>query len=196
MPRSRPPAAPPPPATPPAPTPALTPAPPTRPPAQPQRTGPRRTTDQRSRAGLLDAAPPPLPRGHIAFQVELMMPLAPRSEEAVAFRIDLGEAAREGVVDLIALASDRRADRRRDPFPVRAQLFHRPHHGLDHPAESAFPAGMGGADDARFGVGEQDRRAVCREDAEREADPVGDERVGMRTGVVGPWRGRDDHVGR
>ena len=36
-------------------------------------------------------------------------------------------------------------------------------------ADGALPAGMGSADDAGLGVGEEDRRAVGGQDAEHEA---------------------------
>ena len=55
---------------------------------------------------------------------------------------------------------------------------------------------MGGGDHARLPVREQHRRAIGGEDAEREAGAVGDDRVGLGAGVVGPGRGRVDGVGR
>ena len=45
------------------------------------------------------------------------------------------------------------------------------------PAHRAFPAGMGGADHARLGVGEQHRRAIGGEDAQRHAGQGGDQAV-------------------
>ena len=49
----------------------------------------------------------------------------------------------------------------------------------DDAAGGALPAGMGGADDAGLGVGEQHRRAVGGEDAEQQVRAVGDHRVGF-----------------
>ena len=59
------------------------------------------------------------------------------------------------------------------------------------PPKRALPAGMGGTDHAGLRVGEQDRRAIGGEDAEREAGPVGDDGVGMGAGIVGPGLGGD-----
>ena len=70
----------------------------------------------------------------------------------------------------------------RDPAALGAEPLHLRDRRLDHAAERALPAGMGGADHARLAVGEQDRRAVGGEDAEREAGPVGDHRVGAAAG--------------
>ena len=56
------------------------------------------------------------------------------------------------------------------------------------PADRAAPAGMGGADHAGLGVGEQDRRAVGGDDAERDAGAVGHHGVGARTGARRPRR--------
>ena len=67
---------------------------------------------------------------------------------------------------------------------------------LDHSAERAFPAGMGGADHTRFRVGEQHRRAVGGEDAEDQAGPVGDQRVRPAGGRRRNRRGDVDRVGR
>ena len=55
---------------------------------------------------------------------------------------------------------------------------------------------MGGADHARFQVGEQHRRAIGGEDAEREAGRRGDDGVGMRPRLVGPGLGGDQGGGR
>ena len=53
-----------------------------------------------------------------------------------------------------------------DPVARRPEPLHRGDARLDHPAERALPAGMGGGDDARLAVGEQDRRAVGGENSE------------------------------
>ena len=48
------------------------------------------------------------------------------------------------------------------------------------PASRPAPAGMGRADHARLAVGQQHRRAIGGDDAEQQAGPVGDQRVGLR----------------
>ena len=74
--------------------------------------------------------------------------------------------------------------------------LHRRDGGLDHAAERALPAGMGRADHAGLAVGEQHRRAIGGEDAEQQAGPVGDQRVGLRARVVGHGSRTVDAVGR
>ena len=69
-----------------------------------------------------------------------------------------------------------------------AERDHRRDRLVGDPGQRAAPAGMGGADHARFGIGEQHRRAVGGDDAEQQARPVGDQRVGVRALVVGPRR--------
>ena len=125
-------------------------------------------------------------RARQALQVELEMSFTAGREKAVIVGIGLGEAAREPVVDLVGFAGDGRADRRGDAGAVGAEQLHRGDRGLDHPAQRALPAGMGGADHAGIRVGEQDRRAVGGEDAERQAGPVGDDFIGIRAAIVGP----------
>ena len=86
---------------------------------------------------------------------------------------------------------------------LRAELRHRAHGRLDHARERAAPAGVGGADHAGLGIGEQDRRAVGAEHAERDAGAIADQRVGRRLGRPGsgaratttsaPWTWRTVH---
>ena len=52
--------------------------------------------------------------------------------------------------------------------------------GFDHAAKRALPAGMRCADDARFGIGEQHRRAICGKNAERDAGDIRRHGVGLR----------------
>ena len=66
-----------------------------------------------------------------------------------------------------------------------AQAFHCRDSRLDHPGHGAAPAGVGGAHDARFRVGEQHRRAISGQDADDEAGRAGDDGVGLRAGVPG-----------
>ena len=74
--------------------------------------------------------------------------------------------------------------------------LHRGDGGVGDAAERAFPAGMRRADDAGGRVGEQHRHAIGGEDAEQQAGPIGDERVGMRARIVGEGRGDGDGIGR
>jgi hypothetical protein len=52
------------------------------------------------------------------------------------------------------------------------------------------------ADDARVRVREQDRHAIGGEDAEQQPGTIGDDRVDMRSRVVGEGLGRDHRFGR
>ena len=136
--------------------------------------------------------------GDIAFEIELMMPVATRREEAVVVRIGLGEAAQEGVVDLVAAARDRWADGGGNAGAVGAQPLHRLQRRLGHPGESTLPTGMGGADHAGLLVGEQHRGAIGGENAEGETGPVGDQRVclgrALERNAVGDQRVGADHL--
>jgi hypothetical protein len=55
---------------------------------------------------------------------------------------------------------------------------------------------MGGADDYRFMVGEQDGRTVGGENPEQQVGRVRDHRVGTRPFVLRPGFGREDHLRR
>src|SRR5690606_9400205 len=59
-------------------------------------------------------------------------------------------------------------------------------------ADRALPAGMGGADHACYGIGEEDRRAVGGQYAQCDAGTSGDEGVGL--GAVFGGEGRFDNV--
>jgi hypothetical protein len=134
------------------------------------------------------------PRDDEAFEVELVVAGSPLAEEALVFRVGFGEAAEEAVVHFIGLAGDARADRGGDPFALRAEPFHRRDGRFDDSGKGAFPARMGGADHPGVPVGEQNRRAVRSEDSQREARPVGHDRIGPRTRIVRPARLGDDDV--
>ena len=101
-------------------------------------------------------------------------------------RLRLDDAAEEGLVHLVALAGDDRADRGGDPLAAGAPFFHSGDRGFDHSGEGALPAGMGGADHAGLAVGEQHRRAVRGEDGEGETRTVRHHRIGMGPPIVGP----------
>ena len=52
------------------------------------------------------------------------------------------------------------------------------------------------ADHAGLGIGEQHRRAIGGQDAERDPGPVGHHRVGMRAQALVPRPGHRDAIGR
>ena len=79
---------------------------------------------------------------------------------------------------------------------LRAEPLHRGDGRLDDPGQRALPAGVGGADDARLRVGEQDHAAVGAGDAERQARRRGDDPVAARPRVRRPVLGDRDRVGR
>jgi hypothetical protein len=105
------------------------------------------------------------------------------------------EGVAEFRADLIARLADRRADGGVDAAGPGAELGHRGDGGLQHAAEGAFPAGMRRADHAGFGVREQDRRTVRRQDAQAKTRQRGDHGVGLRAVCV-PGFGDVDDVGR
>ena len=61
-----------------------------------------------------------------------------------------------------------------------ALLAHRRDGRLDDAVEGAAPAGMGGADHPGLGIGEQHRRAIGGEDAQRHAGRAGHHGVDLR----------------
>ena len=63
------------------------------------------------------------------------------------------------------------------------------------PADRAAPAGMGGADHAGLGIGQQDGRAVGGDDAESDIGAVRHHRVGARAVAGSPRCRHLDHVG-
>ena len=77
----------------------------------------------------------------------------------------VGEPLLEVDADLIGGLGDAGADDGDDAARVGAQGLHGRDGGVDHAAQRALPAGVGGADDAGLGIGQQDRRAVGGQDA-------------------------------
>ena len=78
---------------------------------------------------------------------------------------------------------------------VGAKPFHGLDRGLDHAGQRAAPAGMCGADHAGLRIGEQDRPAIGRGDADGERAHAGDDGVGAGPRLGGPGRFGDDDVG-
>ena len=89
------------------------------------------------------------------------------------------------MIDFVGSARNARADRRGDAVDARAERQHRRDRLVGDPRHRAAPAGVGGGDHARLGVGEQDRGAVGGDDAEDQPGRGGDERVGVGALVVG-----------
>ena len=73
------------------------------------------------------------------------------------------------MIDLVGGARDARADRGGDPLALAPSEIIAAIAWSVTPADRAAPAGMGGADHAGLGIGEQHRRAVGGDDAEQQA---------------------------
>ena len=130
----------------------------------------------------------------IAGQVELPARLAAaRREEATVGGFAAPRRHRAGRRRPRTILPDTRSDRRRRSRPGRRRGATMAAIGrLDHAANRAAPAGMGGAGHTGLRVGQQDRRAVGGDDAERDVGPVGHHGVGARA-VAGRPRRRDLH---
>ena len=80
------------------------------------------------------------------------------------------------------------------PMPARIRSARAPSRGhrrdgrLHDAGQRAAPAAMRRADDARLGIGEQDRRAIGGEHAERDARHGGHHAVGARVFLAPPGR--------
>lgn len=105
-------------------------------------------------------------------------------------------------VDLVAGLRNSRPDCRNDPAPVTAQHFHRADCAFENTALSPAPSGMRGANHPGFLIREQDRRAVCSDDAKRETAGGGNHRIGDRSTFgcilprLTPARSQRNDVGR
>jgi len=133
--------------------------------------------------------------GDIGFEIELVMAGLAGGEEALVRGVGVVEPSHKAVVDLIAGAGDARADRGGDALAPGAEPFHRGERRIGHAADRTLPPGMRGTDHAGLGIGEQHRRAIGGEDAEREARTIGDQRIGMRPRRLVPGIGDGDGLG-
>ncbi len=106
-----------------------------------------------------------------------------RFEKAGVAGIALEEAHGKFRADLVARRTDRRAEHRDDVAAPCAQRLHRVKRRLQHAAEGALPACVGGADHSGVGVGEEDHPAIGAGDADRQARRGSGERV-----HTGPFR--------
>jgi hypothetical protein len=110
------------------------------------------------------------------------MTLARRRAEEVAVVGGLLEhGSGELGSDLVGTLGDAGADSGHDALAQGAHPLHGLDRGLQHAVERAAPAGMRRADHAGLGVGQQHRRAVRGEHAERQPGLAGHQRVD-------PWR--------
>ena len=110
----------------------------------------------------------------------------PRGEEARMLRLLRQDRIAEVRADLVRALPDARTDRRDDRGRAGAEPDHGGNGRLDHTGRRAAPAGMGGADHASLGIGQQDGRAVGGDDAESDIGPDGHHRVGARAAAGGP----------
>ena len=104
---------------------------------------------------------------NIGFEVELDVPRARRNEKALVVRAPGDEPRLERDVDLVTLLRDARTDGGDDATAARAQRLHRGDGRFFHAADRPLPPGMRRADDTRFDIREEHRRAIGGQDAER-----------------------------
>ncbi len=116
----------------------------------------------------------------------------PFAEEPLIVRIVGEHSLGKGVIDFIICLGDAGADGRGNSLDPGAERDHRRDRLIGDARRGSAPAGMGRADDAGLGIGQQHRRAVGGDHAEQQAGPVGDQRVGLRPLVMGHGFG-DDH---
>src|SRR5690606_36675287 len=102
-----------------------------------------------------------------AGQVELAFVFGrARAEEAFAAGVVVGEALLIVGADFVGALRDAGADDGDHARRFGAQRRHGLYGRVDDAAKGALPAGVGGADDACFGVGEQDGGAVGGQDGQ------------------------------
>ena len=123
-------------------------------------------------------------RSDIALEIETG-PLAGarRREPACVVSVRPFEPLAELGPDLVGRLTDTGPDGGGDPSPDGTQRFHRRDRSGEHAVQRAAPAGMGGADNSGAGIGEQDRRAIGRQDAERDSGGGRRQRVPCRRGA-------------
>ena len=101
----------------------------------------------------------------------MALALAEGMKNTALLGIGIEEALDEFAADFVGVLADQGADRGDDAAAVGAELFHRVDGGFQDAGQRAFPAGMRRADHARVGIDEQDRSAIGRGDADRDALP-------------------------
>ena len=127
------------------------------------------------------------PRRAIAREVELPPVLAPAfGEEARVLGVPRQHGIPQVRPDLVARLGDAGADRGDHPRAGGAEPLHRRDRRFQHARSSSSPAGMGGADHAGLRVGEEHRRAIPGDDAERDAGPARHHRVRRRPRALVP----------
>ena len=119
-----------------------------------------------------------------------------RGKEPIAAGVLGGKSRDEIGTDLVILLPDHGAQRRAYLIARSAELLHRFDRRLGDAGERAAPAGMRRAHDPSPRIGEKDRTAIGRADADREAAFAGDDRVGARARGRGPRRVGDNDVRR
>ena len=127
----------------------------------------------------------------VARQVELGVTLAGAGRKKALVRGIGGNKPRhEFRADFVVRLTDQGADGGRQVLASRTEAHHRGDGLLDEPVECAPPARMRRSDNARLGVGEQHRAAICRCHAHGKAElaryhGVGAGRVLARPGRLG-----------
>ncbi len=111
------------------------------------------------------------------------------NEETCITCIAGGERFREFGANFIVGLRDGGAYGGPDIAATGAQRLHRGECGIENAVDGAFPACMCCPDNAGVGVGEENRCAVCGEDPQCQAGPVGYHGVGLWRGIVLPALG-------
>src|SRR5215210_5113781 len=130
--------------------------------------------------------------GDVTFQVELELAIEPVGKEAPIVRDITGQHVEQVAADLITAGGDAWPDRRRNQLTPGAEPLHGGDRCFADAEQRALPPGVGGADHLGFAVGEQDRCAVRRQNAEQEPWPVGDKGVALWSVLLTPVPGDVD----
>ena len=115
---------------------------------------------------------------HIALEVELEVTAALRRiEEVLIYPVLAQEGLGEFGPDFVGPLCDCRADARGNALPLGAQGFHRRDRRVQDAGQGTAPSGVGRGDDPGLGFGEENRHAIGRQNADRQATRLGDHRV-------------------
>ena len=123
------------------------------------------------------------PRGDIAFDIKLPMAGFAAGKETLIFVRFLNEASVKAVIDFIAFLRDAWTNGADDTRAIGPQSLHRIKRIVGDAGDRAFPSGMRGPNHSSLQIGKQHRNAICGQDAEQDARPVGHHRIGVRTRI-------------
>lgn len=120
------------------------------------------------------------------------MPGAAIAEEILVIIL---EPAPKRLVDLVTMLGNTWPDGSGDPPPLCTEPEHIGNRRLDNSALRAFPACVSGGDYPGLAIGQQHRRAIGGDNAEREARPVGDYCIRFGPRIVTPRLGDGNRFG-